>query len=120
VGAAHPFLLTTGRSLFHFNAATMTDRSSARKLQAPNLLEMNPEDAEALHLAEGDPVVLESRHGKIHLRAHPTTRVQRGQLFCTFHATERKVNRILGPGRDGVTHTPEYKVTAVKVEPEGR
>jgi formate dehydrogenase major subunit len=119
VGAEHPFLLTTGRSLPHFNAATMTDRSGARALQAPDLLEVHPEDATALHLKEGDLVGVESRHGRIQLRAHPSTRVQRGQLFCTFHATERRVNRIIGPGRDPITHTPEYKVTAVRVEGEG-
>jgi formate dehydrogenase major subunit len=112
----HPFLLSTGRSLYHFNAATMTDRSSARRLQLPDGLEIHPGDAEALAITEGMPVTLQSRHGTIQMQARLTTKVRRGELFCTFHATERKVNRITGPGRDPVTHTPEYKVTAVHLE----
>lgn len=116
----HPFVLTTGRSLYHFNAATMTDRSGARQLHSPDAVDMHPEDAAALAIREGTPVTLRSRHGSIQMKAHLTARMRRGDLFCTFHATELKVNRITGPGRDPITHTPEYKVTAVRVDLDGK
>jgi formate dehydrogenase major subunit len=36
-------------------------------------------------------------------------------VFATFHTAETFLNRVTGNGRDPVTHTPEYKVTAVQV-----
>jgi formate dehydrogenase major subunit len=57
-----------------------------------------------------------SRTGTCVLRAHLTTSVQPGQPFATFHAIEAFVNRVTGQGRDSVTGTPEYKVTAVSLQ----
>jgi len=42
--------------------------------------------------------------------------VKPGELFATFHTTEVFLNRLIGPGRDNVVHTPEYKITAVRIE----
>ena len=42
-----------------------------------------------------------------------------GVVFCTFTDPSAEVNRITGPHRDRRTHTPEYKVTAVRIEPAG-
>ena len=36
-----------------------------------------------------------------------------GEVFATFHDPDAFLNRVIGPYRDGVTHTPEYKRTAV-------
>ncbi|WP_291272100.1 formate dehydrogenase subunit alpha [Geothrix sp.] len=112
----YPFLLNTGRSLFHFNAATMTHRTRLGELAADDRLEIHPADAEGLALTEGDPVRVESRHGAFILRAHPTDRVRPGEPFATFHAAAAFVNRATGLGRDAVTGTPEYKVTAVRLQ----
>ena len=46
-----------------------------------------------------------------------TTRVHTGQLFATFSDPATFVNRLTGPQRDPRTHTPQYKVTAVRLEP---
>ncbi|WP_243304357.1 formate dehydrogenase subunit alpha [Geothrix oryzisoli] len=113
--AEFPFLLNTGRSLFHFNAATMTGRTRNRDLRADDELEIHPEDAAELGLAAGDPVRVQSRHGSFTLRARPTDRVRRGEPFATFHAVAAYVNLATGRGRDRVTGTPEYKVTAVSL-----
>jgi formate dehydrogenase major subunit len=110
-----PFLLNTGRSLFHFNAATMTGRTRNHELRADDDLELHPDDAAELGLAAGDPVQVRSRHGAFTLRARPTDRVRRGEPFATFHAVAAYVNLATGPGRDAVTGTPEYKVTAVRL-----
>jgi formate dehydrogenase major subunit len=114
--AAHPFLLNTGRSLFHFNAATMTRGTRNGRLSPDDCLDLHPDDARALGVAAGDAVRVRSRHGAFTLRARLTTDVRPGELFATFHAVEAWVNRATGPGRDSVTGTPEYKVTAVSLE----
>ena len=112
---AFPFLLNTGRSLFHFNAATMTGRTRNRELRADDELELHPDDAADLGLAAGDAVQVQSRYGAFTLHARPTDRVRRGEPFATFHAVAAYVNLATGPGRDTVTGTPEYKVTAVNL-----
>ena len=50
------------------------------------------------------------------LPAHIDAAVQRGQLFATFHRPVPLVNRVTGPHRDPLAGTPEYKVTAVRIE----
>ncbi len=113
VDAHYPFLLNTGRSLFHFNAATMTGRTRNRELRPEGRLELHPADAASLEVGEGDAVQVQSRHGAFTLRAHLTTQVRAGELFATFQDVEAYVNRATGTGQDGTTGTPEYKVTAV-------
>ena len=115
----YPFLLNTGRSLFHFNAATMTGRTRNRELRPEDRLDLHPADAANLGVAEGDAVQVQSRHGAFTLRARLTPQVRSGELFATFQAVEAYVNRATGTGRDGTTGTPEYKVTAVAVRRHG-
>jgi formate dehydrogenase major subunit len=43
-------------------------------------------------------------------------RVRDGELFATFHTGEVLLNRLIGSFGDAITHTPEYKVTAVRIE----
>jgi formate dehydrogenase major subunit len=107
--------LNTGRGLFHFNAATMTGRSRNRELFPDDRLELHPLDAAGLEVGEGDAIQVRSRHGAFTLRAQLTERVRPGEPFATFQAVAAYVNRATGPGRDGTTGTPEYKVTAVSL-----
>ena len=111
----YPFLLNTGRRLFHFNAATMTGRTRNRDLCPDDRLELHPMDAAELEVGEGDAVQVRSRHGAFTLRAQLTEQVRQGEPFATFQAVEAYVNRATGTGRDGTTGTPEYKVTAVSL-----
>jgi len=116
VSAEFPFLLTTGRSLYQFNAGTMTARGRTLDLRPTDLLEMNPVDAAAAGIGSGDAVTVRSRHGATRLRAQVTGRVQPGELFATFQDPATMVNRLTSSHGDRVTRAPEYKVTAVSVE----
>jgi formate dehydrogenase major subunit len=57
-----------------------------------------------------------SRYGEAVLPATVTTRVRSGELFATFSDPATFVNRVTGPQRDSRTHTPQYKVTAVRLD----
>jgi formate dehydrogenase major subunit len=46
--------------------------------------------------------------------------VRDGQAFTTFHCADKLVNAVTGPGRDRQTATPEYKVTAIRIEKLGK
>ncbi|KAF0178885.1 MAG: fdhA [Limisphaerales bacterium] len=111
-----PFLLTTGRTLYQFNAGTMTRRTPNALLRATDTLDLAPADAERLGLRDGDRVRVRSLHGEATMPVRVDPRVKAGELFATFHAVESFLNQVTGPGRDRVTLTPEYKVVAVRLE----
>ena len=73
-------------------------------------------DAEQLQLHEGDQVLIQSRYGSASLPIRITARVRPGELFATFHDAEVLLNRVTGPHRDRYVKSPEYKVTAVRIE----
>jgi len=111
-----PLVLVTGRSLYQFNAGTMTGRTPSNALRPRDLLEVSKEDAARLGLCDGERALLRSRHGETVLPVHVSDEVRAGELFATFQTEQAFLNRVTGAGRDGWTHTPEYKVTAVRVE----
>lgn len=111
-----PFLLTTGRTLYQFNAGTMTMRTRNAELRPSDYLDMTPADAVALELAEGDHVRVYSRYGACTLPVRITTAVKDGELFATFHDTRVFLNNLTSSYRDGMVGTPEYKITAVRLE----
>jgi formate dehydrogenase major subunit len=113
---AFPFRFITGRSLYQYNAGTMTGRTGNAELRPTDVLDVCPTDAGRLHIQEGDLVRVVSQYGSAMLTAHVDAAVQSGQLFATFHQPEVLLNALTGPHRDAVVGTPEYKVTAVRIE----
>ena len=59
---------------------------------------------------------ISSRHGEAVLPVRIDPAMKAGEVFATFHTTHVFLNRVTGVGRDTVVDTPEYKVTAVKLE----
>jgi formate dehydrogenase major subunit len=117
VTGEYPFVLMTGRSLYQFNAGTMTGRTPNNVLRPSDLLSLSPGDAIRFGVSEGDAINVISRYGSARLPAHVDPAVQQGQLFATFQEPASMLNAVTGPQRDPVTSTPEYKVTAVRLEP---
>ncbi len=113
-----PFLLMTGRSLYQFNAGTMTMRTPNEQLRPADSIDIAPADAARLGILDGGAVTVVSSHGQATLPARVDRRIREGHLFATFHSTEAWVNAITGPHRDNHTGTPDYKVTAVRIAVE--
>ena len=111
-----PLVLVTGRSLYQFNAGTMTGRSSIRSLKPTDALELSSEDAQRFDIPDGGLVVVSSRYGQATLPAEITSRQPPGLVFATFSDPATSLNQLTGSNRDAYTNTPEYKVTAVRVE----
>ena len=114
--AEYPFLLTTGRTLYQFNAGTMTMRTPNARLRPHDVLDISRQDAEQLGVQEGQMVRLRSRYGSTVLPAHLDARIRKGELFATFHGSSPFLNCVVGSGTDDITSTPEYKATAVQLE----
>ena len=112
----YPLRLITGRSLYQFNAGTMTGRTPNTELRPSDQVSVSPADAERLEVHEGDLVRVRSRYGSTALPAHVDPALRAGDLFATFQQPSSLLNVVTGPNRDGAVSTPEYKVTAVRIE----
>jgi len=112
----YPLVLTTGRSLFHWHTGTMSRKvSGLNAFMGEGLLEINPDDADALNIADGEMVQVSSRRGSITARARRSTVSPPGCVFMTFHFAESAANILTNPAADPVAKIPEYKVCAVRV-----
>jgi predicted molibdopterin-dependent oxidoreductase YjgC len=114
----YPFVLSTGRTLYHYNSATMTMREEGvvQKQEDP-FVEMHPEDAVALGIEDGDWVRLVSRRGDLEARAAVGERVYPGLVWMALHFAQAKVNWLTHDVGDPLIGTPEYKTSAVRIEP---
>ena len=114
----YPFILTTGRLMFHWHTGTMTRRSEKLEQEVPEAyVEMHPDDAARIGLDGAKRVRVASRRGEIELVARVTPRIRPGVVFIPFHFAEAAANALTHAALDPVAKIPEYKVCAVRVEP---
>ena len=114
--AEYPFVLTTGRTSFHWHTGTMTRRTHLldREERTP-FVEVNPNDAIRLGLREHEPVQVTSRRGSIQLTARISDIVVPGVLFIPFHFAEGAANALTNNVLDPESAIPEFKVCAVSI-----
>ena len=113
----YPFVLTTGRRLWHYHTGTQTRRSAGfSDLFSEELIEVNPADAARLNIKDGDYITAVSRRGKVRVKAWLTDRVMPGVCFMTFHFNEACANVLTNNAFDPVTGTAEYKACAIRLE----
>jgi formate dehydrogenase major subunit/formate dehydrogenase alpha subunit len=113
----YPFTLSTGRTLYHYNSAGMTMREDGiTDKQVDPFVELSPEDASALGVSQGEWLRLVSRRGDLEARAQLSERVYPGLVWMALHFAEAKVNWLTHDVGDSLIGTPEYKVSAVRLE----
>ena len=128
----YPLLLTTGRDVYQFHTRTKTGRAPELNAAEPEpWVELHPDDAEALGIADGDPVEVTSRRGAVRVPAR-IGGIRRGAVFIPFHygyfdvdpekRVPRAANELTLTAWDPVSKQPIFKVAAVRVTPihEGR
>ena len=112
----YPFTLSTGRVLFHWHGGTLSRNSELERAYPELKVEVNPLDAQRLGLADGEPVYVVSRRGRIRARAWVTERTPEGVVYAPFHFAEAPANRLTLNALDPTSRIPEYKVSAVRLE----
>jgi formate dehydrogenase alpha subunit len=113
----YPYVLTTGRSIFHYHTGTMTRRTPRLNDEVPRgFVQINPTDAADAGVKNGDMVTLRSRRGSIDVAAKVTVEVPAGMLFVPFHFDDACANVLTNPALDPACKMPEYKVCAVRME----
>ena len=114
----YPFILTTGRMLFHYNVGTMTRKTHVLNREYPgNFVEINPNDAGRLGIAENADCTVSTRRGRIIVRAEVNEKIKEGVIWLPFHFTETPTNALTNDAFCPISRTGEYKACAAKVEP---
>jgi formate dehydrogenase alpha subunit len=116
----YPFILSTGRILFHYHTGTMSRRTAAlNAFVNEGYMEISPEDAHNLDIADSDYVTVSTRRGEIKIKAKISDRVFPGLVFIPFHFSEAPANKLTNDALDPKAKIPELKVAACKVAKEG-
>jgi anaerobic selenocysteine-containing dehydrogenase len=125
---SYPFMLTTGRLVYHWHTRTKTGRSPELNAAAPNVfVEMAESDARAYSIKSGDLVEISSRRGQIRARAR-IGGIAEGHLFVPFHygywdrndgTHRRAANEMTITGWDPVSKQPHFKFAAVRIKKIG-
>src|SRR2546423_6367322 len=113
----YPFVMNTGRQLYHWHPGTMTRRASGLDQREPTpVVEIHPEDAAPLGLEDGALVRLTSRRNALVGSCRISQRVARGQVFVPFHFREAAANLLTNPVLDPYAKMAELKCCAVRLE----
>ena len=112
----YPIRLTTGRRLDSFNTGVQSGRY-ATPIRRRESINVSPEDAEALGLAEGERVLVSSRRGSVEAPVHVDSTLRLGLAFMTLHFPEEVQTNILTlDAWDPKSGTAEFKATAIRIE----
>ncbi|WP_406130366.1 bifunctional nitrate reductase/sulfite reductase flavoprotein subunit alpha [Streptomyces canus] len=117
----YPFVLNTGRLQHQWHTLTKTAKvAKLNKLNPGPFVELHPQDASALGVADGDSVEVASRRGRAVLPAVVTDRVRPGCCFAPFHWNDLfgeylSVNAVTSDAVDPLSFQPEFKVCAVSL-----
>ena len=114
----YPFLLNTGRLLYHWHGGTMTRRVEGLLELAPRLeVAVHPADARQLGVDDGGALRVVSRRGELTAYARVTEAVRRGAIFVPFvKLHDSAANFLTNSALDPSAKIPEYKVCAVRLE----
>ncbi len=111
-----PLRLTTGRRLDSYNTGVQSGG-----YRSPNRLgetiDISPEDAERLTIADGEVVRVSSPRGTVDAPARIDPGLRPGLVFMTFHfPDEVDVNQLTIDATDPRSGTAEFKAAAVRID----
>ena len=117
--ANFPFVLNTGRLQHQWHTLTKTGKiATLNKLNPGPFVELHPDDARELGIADKDQVEIRSRRGRAMLPAVVTDRVRPGNCFAPFHwndvfGDDLAINAVTSDAVDPISLQPECKFAAV-------
>jgi formate dehydrogenase major subunit/formate dehydrogenase alpha subunit len=116
----YPFILTTGRSYFHFHTGTMTRRTHLLDREEPfPYVEIHPLDAAGIGAGNRQEILVATRRGAVRARARVTESIIPGVIFMPFHFEEGAANALTNNALDPEAEIPEFKVCAARISIPG-
>jgi len=117
----YPFLLTTGRILYHYHTNTMTGREEGlMNLHPGSYIEISPAAARSLSVRDGEKVTITSRRGEVTSTARVTGKIEENVVFMPFHFADGAANILTNNALDPLAKIPELKVCAVNITRSSR
>ncbi|KZX11502.1 formate dehydrogenase subunit alpha [Methanobrevibacter curvatus] len=113
----YPLVLTTTRTIFHYHAS-MTRRCKTLDKELPTgYVEIHPNDAKKLGIANREKVKVRSRRGEIEIPARVTPDIIEGEVNIPMHFFECAANFLTTSKElDPKSKMAELKVCAVTIE----
>jgi len=112
----YPFILSTGRVLYHFHTGTMSRKNiGLNAFVNEGYMEISEEDADRLNIKNNEKVKVSTRRGEIKIKAVISERVSPGSVFIPFHFWESPANILTNDALDPKAKIPELKVCACKI-----
>ena len=112
----YPIRLTTGRRLDSYNTGAASNLFTT-PLRQPETLNLSPEDAASLGLADDEIAKVTSRRGSITVPVRVDGTLREGLAFMTLHFPDQVETNILTLDTwDPKSGTSEFKATAIRVE----
>ena len=113
----YPLILSTGRTLYHYNVGTMTRRSESIAQKTNDcFVEINNDDAGRTGIINGEMVKIITRRGEVDARAEVSSKAKEGVIWMPMHFAEASVNKLTIAAFDNITQTAEYKVCSARLE----
>jgi formate dehydrogenase major subunit len=112
--ADYPFVLITGRQLEHWHTGSMTRRATVLDALEPfATASLCGDDLQALGLAPGEWLTVQSRRGEVRLQVRQDDGTPRGAVFIPFAYVEAAANLLTNAALDPFGKIPEFKYCAV-------
>ncbi|WP_299907438.1 formate dehydrogenase subunit alpha [uncultured Paracoccus sp.] len=116
--AEFPMIMTTGRQLEHWHTGSMTRRSKVLDGVEPEAnASLHPKTLRRLGVEAGEMIRLTTRRGSITIMARADRAVAENMVFVPFAYVEAAANILTNPAVDPYGKIPEFKFSAVRVEP---
>ncbi len=114
----YPYILTTGRVVFHYLSGNQTRRIEALNKFCPEpYVEIHPNTAQKLGINNQEVVKLVSRRGELQVPAKITKIIREDTFFVPYHwGKTMAINHLTNPALDPKSKIPEFKVCAIRIE----
>lgn len=118
VDTEFPYILTTGRVVYHYLSGNQTRRIEALNKFCPEpYVEIHPNTAKKLGINNQEMVKLVSRRGELSVPAKITKIIREDTFFVPYHwGKTMAINHLTNPALDPKSKIPEFKVCAVRIE----
>jgi assimilatory nitrate reductase catalytic subunit len=114
----YPLILTSGRVVYQYLSGNQTRRIKFLVDQCPEpYVEIHPETAARMNIADGERVKVVSRRGEGVFPALIVATIRPDTIFVPYHWGERMaVNQLTNPKLDATSKIPEFKACAARIE----
>jgi len=111
-----PLRLTTGRALDSYNTGVQSGGFNS-PIRYGDALDMNPADANAMGIEDGEKVKVSSARGSVEMAVRYQVDIPEGLTFTTFHFPDLvDVNVMTSDAWDKRSGTAEFKAASIRVD----